>query len=167
MSLGCHYALTASEVETFKSKKTEDDRVDYVYEVLDERPSAWSCDTEKAWDAIHRCFTGQPANEELLDPSAGQYPLNLIIMGGENMNGDSEDYYMRLINPEQASDLAAALKPIDEEWIEKAYHQHCKGAWPEYGDDDCEYTNEWFAELKEFILKQANGEHALLFFVSR
>ena len=168
MVRGVHFALTAEQETQLRQRNSGQDCWDYIASDV-EKPwdEDYLAETDKAWDAIHRCLTGQPASESELDANAGAYPLNRCIMGEVDLCPDTNNYIIRLNSPETVKDLAAALEPIDDAWITKAYHRHCPGAWPEYGDEDCEYTCEWFAHLKAFYIRAAKAGRAVVFSVSQ
>lgn len=162
--LGLHLALTDETLKKFLAVDGDDQRAEYVANVLEEDWDAnFAIGTEKAWDAIHRCLTGQAPEEEGLNPNAGAYPLNRVIVGGKSLtSADYLDYIIRLVDKREVPDIAKAIEPITEKWMTAAYHAHCKGAWPEYGPDDCGYTWVMFEPLKEFFLRAAeHGRHVV------
>lgn len=163
--LGLHLAIAEEDRDRLLAVDGNEARAEFVREVLEENwEQNFGTETEKAWDAIHRCLTGQPASQEMLDSTAGSYPLNRVIMGGKNLTSDDYmDYIIRLVDKSEVPDVARAIEPITEKWMRDAYHKHCKGAWPEYGDDDCEYTWVMFEPLKQFFLRAAELERHVLF----
>src|SRR5262245_8537541 len=40
---------------------------------------------DKAWEPIHRCLTGDHGAAHEVDVGAGEYPLKLCVMGGEQL----------------------------------------------------------------------------------
>lgn len=60
-------------------------------------------------------------------------------------------------------DIAKALVPIDEAWMNEKYRVHCRGAWPEYGEDDMEYTWEYFQAMRDFFVRMAGNGRAVIF----
>ena len=78
--LGVHFALTDAEVEQLRSLPSEQDRLDYVVEDLEETYFSglkqYIAESDKAWDAIHRAFAD---GEMTWD--GGEYPLNHVVLG--------------------------------------------------------------------------------------
>ena len=94
--LGVHFALTNEQRDKLLSFDSDEARIDYVREDIEE---AWEDEfvqeTDKAWDAIHRCLTEHRPNVERLDPDAGTYPLNMCILGGKKLFEDENSYIIR------------------------------------------------------------------------
>lgn len=163
--LGGHLAIADGDRARLLATNGDNARAEFVREVLEENwDQNFGTGTEKAWDAIHRCMTGQPANMETLDSTAGSFPLNRLILGGMNLTSDDYiDYIIHLVDKSEVPDVARAIEPITEKWMRDAYHKHCKGAWPMYGEDDCKYTWVMFEPLKLFFLRAAEHERHVLF----
>ncbi len=165
---GVHFALTADQRAKLLSLSNDQDRIDYICEDLEE---AWDKvhlqETDKAWDAIHRCLTDHPPDTSDLDPQSGQYPLKLCILGGRQILDDESGYILRLIEAKEVVDLAKALQTVDQDWMSKKYRTHCKGAWPEFGEEDLAYTWEWFSELKDFFRRTADSGRCVVFSVDQ
>jgi hypothetical protein len=47
--------------------------------------------------------------------------------------------------------------------LRRRYFKHCKGAWPEYGEEDFEYTWGWFQDMRGFFERVAGGGRAVIF----
>jgi hypothetical protein len=58
---GVHFALTDNDVRQLLSRKSNEDRLEHVQleieETFFESREADLVETDKAWDAIHRCLT--------------------------------------------------------------------------------------------------------------
>lgn len=167
MTLGVHFALTDDQLAKLLSLKSTDARIEYIQEDIEEDWDEENLqETDKAWDAIHRCLTDHPPDTPELESDRGEYPLKLCVLGGEAVVEDSDGYTVRLVKADQVPDLVAALDPIDEKWLAGKYHACCKGAWPEYGEEDLEYTWENFIELREFFRRAAKKGRGVIFTVS-
>lgn len=160
---GAHYALTLEQRRFLVELQDDGARREYVEDGIapDARPES-KVELEQAWDAIHRCLTGQPAKLEDLDPEAGEWPLNLCIMGGRNFH-DAYDFVLKFIETHEVAAIARALAPIDEAKLTELYHAHCKDAFDDYGDKDCAYTWEHFAAMKQFFKDTADKDLAVIF----
>ena len=129
---------------------------------------------DKVRDAIHRCLSEfppdtpwfYPVRPELgtyaLPEDHGTYPLKLCVSGGKRLIDDESNYFIRAIDPDQVVDIAAAPNSIDDAGMRERYFTHCKGAWPEYGEDDFDYTWEYVQEMRAFFDRiAATGKHVI------
>ena len=102
--LGVHFALTPEEVSALEAFDDEQDRLAFVQEELEERyleePKAYTAESDKAWDAMHRALS-----DGRLTWDGGEFPLNHTVLGGELLYTDA-DYIMSLKTPEQVQALA-------------------------------------------------------------
>lgn len=186
MPLGVHFAITDEQRKGLESQTNDEDRINYVKDVID---AAWDEDflqpTDKAWDAIHRCLSDfppdtpwfyDPVNPEkgtcdlpederafALPEDHGTYPLKLCVLGGKRLQTNEYHYFIRLIEPHEVPDIVAALKPVDKAWLREKYFTHCRGAWPEFGEEDFEYTWEYFDLLRAFFERMAGNGRAIIF----
>ncbi len=167
--MACRGALIALPTELRKeleARETGEDRFFYVTDLPKVSEEYWQ-DLDKAWDAIHRCLTKSPPNTpDSLDEKAGEYPLNLCILGGKQLSGD-DSYIINLIESEQVSDVAAALQGITEEQFTELYRKHCEGAWPEYGEDDRGYSWAYFGAMRDFFKRVAPSGRPVIFSVDQ
>jgi hypothetical protein len=92
--MGCRgvlFAINQSESKILRKIRNDSELVDYIQENIEEKwDEDWLRETDKAWDAIHRCFANG-----MLELFGGKPPLNSIIFGGEILNTES-DYYVSL-----------------------------------------------------------------------
>ncbi|MBI2919998.1 MAG: DUF1877 family protein [Planctomycetes bacterium] len=134
--------------------------------VVEEIEEAWDADNlaecDKSWDAMHRALTdGQ------LGYGNGPYPLNCCVLGPKQLH-EGDDYIVSLVNAEQVQDVAAALKPLGEEWFRHRYRTIVpKDYAPEYGDQDMEYTWEYLQAVGELYRKAASAGRAMVFTVDQ
>jgi hypothetical protein len=156
-----HYYALDDKQQAHLLSLSDDDLISHIDDLYDQLRDRERQDVDKAWDAIHRCLTGD-STPDSLDPSAGSYPLNQCVLGGQSLY-DGEDYIVTLIEPPAVRDLVGAIEKIDDAWMERAYHNYCKDIWPEYGDEDCGYTLGWFEELKIFLKRAAQANRAVVF----
>lgn len=176
--LGRHYALTETDRAALLAFADDDERIDFLLEDLEERfdeDKDHYVDTDKAWDAIHRCLGDFPPNTPYFYPvdpkyggyalpeDHGSYPLKLAVLGGRRLNDDESRFFIRLIEPNEVADLAEALKPITRDWMRERYFRNCAGAWPEFGEEDFEYTWAHFEELRDFFLRIAPTGRSVIF----
>ena len=173
---GVHIAITAELRAGLESQPHDEARIDFILNELEE---AWDDDyvqgTDKAWDAIHRSLSEWPADTPYFYPvppehgtfalpeDHGAYPLKVTVLGGKRMQKSEYDYFIRLIEPHEVTDLVPALQAISRDDLRTRYFEHCKGAWPEYGEEDFEYTWEYFEMLRDFFERMAGNGHAVIF----
>ena len=146
--LGVHFALTDSEIKKLKSILDEQDRLDYLKEVLEEKyfdgEKKYAGESDKAWDAMHRTLS-----DGELTWDGGEYPLNHVVLAGELLyTGD--DYIMSLKNPSQVKEIAKAIEKISEGDFRKKYFKiNPEGYGFELTEDDFEYTWDWFQNVRK------------------
>ena len=173
---GVHTAITAELRAGLESQSDDEARIDFVLNELEE---AWDDDyvqeTDKAWDAIHRSLSEWPEDTPYFYPvpsehgafalpeEHGAHPLKLAVLGGKRLQESEYNYFIRLIEPSEVIDLVPALKAIDEDNLRARYFKHCNGAWPEYGEEDFEYTWEYFEMLRDFFERMAGNGRAVIF----
>lgn len=172
--LGVHFAITRRQMNRLLQTAwvhghDRDERDEAVMALVEQIESAWNreelFETDKAWDPIHRCLTGDNTPRGKLNPTKGEYPLKLCVMGGEHLYfGD--DYTITLIEPEEVRDLARALRPITEEWMRQRFFKlKAKATLYEITDDEFEYVWSNFQGLPAFMAKAARKKRAVIFTV--
>jgi hypothetical protein len=160
--LGVHFALSELEVSTLKGLPSDAARLEFLQGEIEERcfgdENELMCETDKAWDAIHRALT-----DGKLGYNNGQYPLNHAILGGEPLYFEG-DYIMSLKMPEQVKAVAASLEGIFEHELRARYFRIDA---VEYGcpvnEEDFNYTWYWFQRLHEFYGRAAAESRFVLF----
>ena len=134
--------------------------------VQDEIEDAWDeehlCQTDKAWDAIHRCLGDGTLK-------SGRDPLSLCILGGEqlHMNGS---YIVSLLTHEQVKSVVEAICPLDKAWFREAYYKidPADSALPgQLNEEDFEYTWAYFEDVREFYTKAAGEGRWSIFSVDQ
>lgn len=160
--LGVHFALTESQAKHLKAFNSESDRLAYLQEELEESMFEDSPElvgeSDKAWDAIHRCLTdGQ------LTYKGGEFPLNHVILGGERLY-TQDNYIMSLKTPEEVKVIAKALTKVTEEWLRERYYKISEA---NYGvplsSEDFQYTWDWLDNVKSLFGRAAELELYVLF----
>src|SRR5215475_6188702 len=152
--LGMHFSLDEQIVNKLRSYKRESARLNYVQEKLEEdfwegRPE-WGCETDKAWDAIHRTLTDGD-----LAWRNGQYPLNHVILGGELLY-TKPDYILSLKTPKEVQDAAIGLKCLTKKQFREKYFDIDPEKYRSQVDDqDFDYTWSWFESLRKFWYQAA------------
>lgn len=164
-ALGVHFALTAEDVSALRGFDSDEERLDYIQEVIEEEylspdrsDNPHASESDKAWDAMHRVLT-----DGRLTWEGGQYPLNHTVLAGELLYFEP-DYIMSLKSPEQVKDIANSLEQIDHEDFRSRYYAIDSN---DYGfpltDEDFEYTWEWFQNVRKLYRVAAETERYVLF----
>jgi Domain of unknown function (DUF1877) len=158
--LGVHFALDQKQHDQLTAATNDDE----VKAVLAEIEEAWHKDhvgeSDKAWDAIHRCLT-----DGSLDDEAGEFPLSHVILGGKQLHS-GDDYIVALVTADQAKEVAKALLPISKETLRSSYSTIDPDDYEgEISNDDFEYTWEWFENVREFYLRASINSRSVIFTV--
>jgi len=110
---GVLFALSSSEEERLLALKTDSERIDYIKEEIEE---AWDeshlLQTDKAWEAIHRCLT-----DGTLTVCRSSNPLGKPIIGGIQLHSDIQTYIINLIERGELPEISTALKEVTKEWL--------------------------------------------------
>ncbi|MGW2397414.1 YfbM family protein [Kitasatospora sp. NPDC001664] len=156
MSLGVHFAIDAETAERLLASAA-DVVCALVEEIEEEGIGVAYCDTDKAWDAIHRSLTdGQLGGDN------GTYPLNAVVLGGLQLN-EGDDYVVSLLTPDQVRDVADAVAEVGREELRAGYERiDAEDYGPNFGHEDFAYTWANFADLVVFFRQAADaGSHVI------
>jgi hypothetical protein len=157
--LGVHFALVEKDARRLARARDYDALNDMICEIEERWDKKWLQETDKAWDAIHRCLTDG-------DLDVGFTPLGRVIYADRNLfRGD--DMFVSLLTPKRVAASAAAMADIDKKWMRERYFAIDPRAYDAVlDDDDFEYTWGWFVPLRAFFKKAAKAERWVTFTVS-
>jgi hypothetical protein len=115
--LGVHFAITPEQERSLLAADDNGDS-DAVGGLLEELEESWNddelkVDSDKAWDAIHRCLT-----DGTFDPDGGEYPLSHAVLGGRHLH---DECYVVYVTAAQARDVAGALRAVDRTWLRRRF----------------------------------------------
>ncbi|WP_179277147.1 YfbM family protein [Actinoplanes regularis] len=157
--LGVYFAITAEQERSLLvAADGGDDEVGEILEVLEE---SWDddrlkADTDKAWDAIHRCLA-----DGTLDPDGGEFPLSHAVLGGRHLH---DEYYVVYLTADQVRDVSDALQAVDRAWLRRRFDTiddpDYRGARDEV---DFDYTWVNFVDVREFYQRAAAARRAVIF----
>jgi hypothetical protein len=139
-----------------------DEQVLEAVEEIEERwEQDWLCETDKAWDAIHRCLGDGNLGYSLNRPSKG------AILGGEPLYG-GEDYVISFKTGTQVKAIANALAAISDQEIGERYDALSENLYqlPKSAEDRA-YTVEYFGAIRDFYLKAAAAGRPVVFTVDQ
>ena len=159
---GVHFAIDAATVTQLLEAEDDDAVASIIEEIEETCDPSFDFETDKAWDALHRCLS-----DGTLDPTSGSFPLSHVVLGGMQLY-EGEDYVVALIRAEQVPEVAAALAPIDKAWLR---HRYDSLESPDYqafhSDEDFEYTWANYRGLDEFFQTAAQAGRAVIFTVDQ
>ncbi|UCF32397.1 MAG: DUF1877 family protein [Phycisphaerales bacterium] len=155
---GVHFALTDEQAARLLAATSDELVMEIIQEEIEERwDEEWLVETDKAWDAIHRCLSDGTLS------CPGTSVLEKCILGGKNLySGD--DYVVSLLGPNEVRQVADALQMIGEDGLSSRYREidaDDYGITLSKGDED--YTWDYFMAVKEFFRKVASSGHSVVF----
>jgi hypothetical protein len=158
---GVHFALTDEEASRLMDTPGADNDflMDFVEEIEERWDEEWLQQTDKSWDAIHRCLTDGKLE-------SGDTPFHKCILGNDNLC-EGDDYVMNFLSPEEVKEVAAAIKDIDRAELRRRYDEIDTDTYGELSDSDFEYNWSWFPHLRDFYQKVAAANRAMLFTVDQ
>jgi hypothetical protein len=158
---GVHFALTPEDEARLVDETHDDDELLEAVEEIEERwDRKWLVETDKAWDAIHRCLTDGSLEY-------GSTPLHKCILGSNNLY-EGDDYIVSLLRPAEVKEVAEAIEGIDREEMRRKYDAIDPDDYDgELSDDDFEYTWSNFSDLRAFFRKAAEHQRAVVFTVDQ
>jgi Domain of unknown function (DUF1877) len=160
-SLGVHFALDDGQRDRLLAAGNDDEVLASVGVI----EAAWHKDhvgeSDKAWDAIHRCLT-----DGSLDDEAGEFPLSHVILGGRQLH-EGEDYIVAFVTSDEVKAVAKALLPLTRDTMKDWYFTLIdKDDYDgELGDTDFAYTWDWFENVRELYLRASINGRSVIFTV--
>lgn len=179
---GLFLSLSKSQVESFLLCKNDEEIISYLQNLEESWDEPHLQEVDKAWDAMHRCLS-----DGTLQRFGGEYPLNAVVLGGKSLYHAS-DYIVSFVTEQQTKEIAEAMAGVTREVLQLRYDGLKEAAkkWkgirgivfsftrskeaPYEGpisDDDFEYTWAYFVEVRNFYLKAASENRAVVFFVDQ
>lgn len=115
-------------------------------------------ESDKAWDAIHRCLSNGT-----LDPAGGSPPLNRCVLGGEWLH-EGDDYIVCFVSRAEVKEVSTALDPVSESWFRDRYFALDPGDYGgEVGEQDYKYTWDWFQSVRQLFKSAAIEGRSVVF----
>jgi len=166
---GVHFALTEEESKQLLKEAETGKAIDFIQEVVEARwETDWPQETDKSWDAIHRCLTDGTLK------CAGKSALEKCVLGGRQLHRCNY-CIVSFLTSDETDEVATALAGVVKEWFEMRYWAlKKKMLWFAVSDyagsiseEDLEYSWSYFQELKAFFQKAAAAKRAVVFTVDR
>jgi len=162
---GVLFALSAAQKEHLLSFDTDEKRLEYVQEEIEEPwDEAHLLQTDKAWDAIHRCLT-----DGTITVGRCSSPLGKLILGGTQLYSDPQRYIINLTECGELPEISAALKAFTKEFFKARYDQLGSTDYPQefIPEQDWEYTWDWFSGIPEFVDRAVQEGRSIIFTVDQ
>ena len=161
--LGVHFALTETDASHLLAATGDDSLLEYIQEVIEDRwDEDWLYQSDKAWDAIHRCLC-----DGSLASDRGTYPLKLAVLGGRQLYS-KDDCIVSLVTPTEVRDVAASLEAITIDALRDRYDAIDQ---EDYGypksEEDWEYTRDNFLPMIAFFRKASTAGRYVIFSVDQ
>jgi hypothetical protein len=158
---GVYFSLTTEDEEKLLAA-TDDDEVMAVIEDLEEDwDESRLQETDKAWDAIHRCLTDGTLSFE------AETSLHKCVLGGCQLYG-GEDYIVSFLPSNEVQEVDVALRPITKDWMhDKYYRIPADDYGSELSEEDFEYTWSWFEGVREFYRNASTAGKPTVFTVDQ
>ena len=160
---GVHFAL-APEQELELLSASGDEEVMEVIESIEEKwEKEFLVESDKAWDAIHRCLT-----DGRLSFDSRAHPLGAVILGGRHLH-EGEDYIVAFVARDEVPGLASSLSGLSESWLRERYFS-LLGADEydgEIGEEDFEYTWVYLSEIQKFFNRASQSGRSVVFTVDQ
>lgn len=154
--VGVHYAITADQRDGLLAQSDDAGKMEYFSAEIEEN---WDEEhgqiSDTAWERIHCCLT----DSDKADPKAGKPPLNLAVLGGQQVLKSEKAHIIRLVEADQVKEVAAGLKGLDRAWMEGMLARHRPGD----GKDVIDVTWDWFEKMRAFFERAAGNDRAILF----
>ena len=159
---GVHFALNDEDAGRVLAATDDDALLSVIQEDIENRwDEEWLAQSDKAWDAIHHCFT----DGTLTFKSAT--PRHRCILGGRQLF-KGEHYIVSFVTPGQVKEVAEAVRNIDEEWMRQRYFAiSAKDYERPLSEEDFGYTWSWFEGVQSLYQKAAAAGRAMIFTVDQ
>jgi hypothetical protein len=164
-----YFALGEDDAKALIAANGDAAVIEVIQEDIEERwDEAWLRETDKAWDAMHRCLTdGKLACK-------GKSILEKCVLGGKQLH-EGDEYIVSFLTPSEVKAVSEALKPIEQAWFrEKYFALKKKFLWfdlTDYdgpiGEEDFAYTWGYFEETRAFFEKANKAGRAVIFTVDQ
>lgn len=159
---GVHFAITTEELNKLRSFESDDEKIEYVHEVLEERwEDGFVCETDKAWLAIDVCLNHG-------DYSYGHPdPVCRAVLSGEDLIEDDVGEYIIVLDALEVRECADHLAGVTSEEIAERFRQLYDAGNEHLRNepDEVEYVVDWYEPLVEFFGRASEVGRCVIFSV--
>lgn len=164
---GVYFALSDDDSQQLLSLQSDNEVLSAI-EDLEERETISFCETDKAWNAIHRCLTDGTLRYK------GTTILAKCVIGGKQLYLKN-DYIISYVTSLEVKAIAQALSTINKLWFRNKYFKLQKRfLWFTYSqyagpidEEDFEYSWEYFEAIRGFYQKAADDHSSIIFTVDQ
>lgn len=157
--LGVHFALDGADEAKLLSLKSDSERLVFITDDVEQRyfGGPFASETDKAWDAIHRCFDNGKLS---FDAST---PLRMTILGGTPLY-EPEDYIISYKDADDVREIDRALTAVTSQALRPLHDAIDPDAYGAPLDDEhWDYTWHWFEQARSFYKSAATAGRAVIF----
>ncbi|MEV4140067.1 YfbM family protein [Dactylosporangium sp. NPDC049742] len=160
---GVFFALTAAQDGALTATQDDAEVRAFVHAVEAAWDDEWLCETDKAWDAMHRCLGDGTLDIGYRDGG----PLPLTVLGGRHHH-EGEEYVVAHVLAADVAQIAEALRTVDETWLRDRYHRIDPDDYQGVlDDDDSEYTWSYLQDVRDFYQRAAVAGRSVIFTVDQ
>ena len=157
---GLHIALSNEQTARLTAAKHDADALEIIRAIEEEWDEPHLQETDKSWDAMHRCLSDGSLNVQ-----GGEYPLNRCVLGGRQLYYGG-DHVISFVPAHEVVDVAETLKHVTESLFRERFFALAAYEGPK-DEDDFEYTWAYFEEVREFYARAATEQRAVAFSVDQ
>lgn len=158
---GYHVALSREHAKRVFANKDDSTLPPLIEELRNDKTlkaNGQVLDCKRYWDPIHRCLT-----EGTLDPDAGEFPLNHVILGGKRLH-QGDDYIAVVVRPDMVTFISEALHDLTEPDFRKRYFAlGDKGCDQPINEKEYSYVWHMVQEIRTFFELCDEERFAVLF----
>lgn len=159
---GVFFALTSAQEAALMSTRGDNEVRAFVADVEQQWNKPWLCETDKAWDAMHRCLS-----DGTLGCGRRASSLDMAVLGGGHHH-EGDEYVVAHLRAHEVTSVAAALETVTQEWMRERYDRIDPSEYQGVlSDDDFDYTWYWFGEVREFYRRAAADNRPVIFTVDQ
>jgi Domain of unknown function (DUF1877) len=167
---GIYFALTDEDAKRLLAADRDEAVIHIIQEEIEARwDKDWLQETDKAWDAIHRCLTDGSLR------CNGRSSLEKVVLGGRQLHQGSA-YIVSYLTPDEVREAAGSIRSITKEWFREKYfglRRRFLGLFRssdyEGSIDDTDFEYSWgnFGDVRQLYEKAATANRAIVFTVDQ
>jgi hypothetical protein len=158
------FALTDEQEAALMATRTDDEVRAFVQTVEegDWDGEQLECETDKAWDAMHRCLS-----DGTLGSGRRLSALDMTVLGGGHHH-EGENYIVVHLRADEVAQVAAALEPLDQQWMRQRYDGIDPTNYQGHlSSEDFDYTWYYFEQVRAFYRQAAAAQLPVIFTVDQ
>ena len=166
---GVYFALTENDSKHLLEAGNDEAVINVIQEEIEERwDKEWLQETDKAWDAIHRCLTDGTLR------CRGKSTLEKFVLGGRQLHRGNE-YIISYLTPNEVREVFQAAQNITKDFFRHQYFRlKRKFLWFDLttydgpiDETDFEYSWSNFEDARQLFQKAAAANRPVVFTVDQ